>query len=152
MADLNCRTSCAFSGLPVADLGEDGLDLAVGVVLGVGGLQAVVGEPAAVLVEEGVPLAQGLDVLGEVGDLHVAQLFELVDEDVDLLARSSTAMAWSGRHAVWTLISKPSCRIFWWCSSVSSGPSVVQTSLTFIFRMMLRTLNSGERSISLHSW
>ena len=67
-----------------ADLLEDHADFALGVVLGVGGVEAVIGEPAAVLVEIAVTLAEGLDVGGEAGDLDVAELFELVDEDVEL--------------------------------------------------------------------
>jgi hypothetical protein len=67
-----------------ADFGKDGLDLTVRVVLRVSGFQAVVGEPTTVLVKE-VCRSAGASMCPESRNLQVTQLFELVDEDVDLL-------------------------------------------------------------------
>ena len=114
----------------------------------------MVRQATAMFVEEGVPVAQGLDVVVEIGDLHIAQFFELVDEDIDSLQRRAV-LRLDGHRLV-----RPPGSVDLDLEVVPPNPLVVlqrikrafcvQTSLTFILRMMLRTLNSSERSMSLH--
>ena len=72
---------------PAPDLREDRLDLRVGVVLGAGRLEAVVGEPAADGVEEIVPPAERVEVRREVLDVHVGRGGQPVHPRVERLRR-----------------------------------------------------------------
>ena len=63
-------------------------------------------------------------------------------------AGRSSAIALSGRHVGSTCTVKPEALIAAWCSSVSHGSSVVQTSLTLLRVMRPRALKSGRASRS----
>ena len=64
----------------------------------------------------------------------------------------STAMPLSGRHAGSTRTrNDASAAMALWCSRLSVGSSVVQTTSTFIRRRMARQENSGRASFALHS-